>query len=313
MEAPAAAAASSDGSYFPIYVSSEDEDDQMHLNSSYSIEQIQIQEALLLSLHYSRAPLTAPSSALFPASASASATPSSSLPSGVPAVEEPTPDSKGKRKVSPEVDGQANAKKKRSNRNRFNCPICFESVQESEKFPVSQCGHAFCNSCVGRYVAAKIAENVAMIACPDPECSEGLVEIHLCRDIIPPELLDRWNVALCEDLVGDEKFYCPFKDCSALLINDATAKIKETECPHCHRLFCARCRVPWHDGIKCKDFSKLGDDEKGEDDLTLKKLADKRKWQRCPRCKMYVSRKSGCLLIKCRGVSNTSVTIVLHQ
>jgi len=61
--------------------------------------------------------------------------------------------------------------------------------------------------------------------------------------------------------------------------------------------------VPWHDGIKCKAFRNLGDDEKGEDDLTLKKLADKKKWQRCPKCKMYVSRRSGCLLIKCRYVA----------
>ncbi|OEL31104.1 hypothetical protein BAE44_0007875 [Dichanthelium oligosanthes] len=189
---------------------------------------------------------------------------------------------------------------KRSRRNRFNCAICFEMVEVSEKFVVSNCAHAFCNSCIGRYVAGKIAENVAVVGCPDPGCEEGVVEMDLCRDIVPPELFDRWNVALCENLLGDVKFYCPFKDCSALVINDGSVKTRETECPHCHRLFCARCRVPWHDGIKCKDFRKLGDDEKGEDDLTLKKLADKKKWQRCPKCKMYVSRKSGCLLIKCR-------------
>jgi E3 ubiquitin-protein ligase RNF144 len=198
------------------------------------------------------------------------------------------------------ADDTNDSKMKRSTRNRFNCAICFEMVLAAEKFVVSHCRHAFCNSCIGRYVAGKVADNVAVIGCPDPACETGFIEMDLCRDIIPPELFDRWNVVLCEELLGDDKFYCPFKDCSALLLNDDSANIRETECPHCHRLFCARCHVPWHDGIECKEFRKLGDDEKGENDLMLKKLADKEKWQRCPKCRMYVSRKSGCLLINCR-------------
>jgi E3 ubiquitin-protein ligase RNF144 len=198
-------------------------------------------------------------------------------------------------------DGPSNSKKKASRRKQhFDCAICIEKVQVTEKFLVSHCAHAFCNTCVGRYVAAKVAENVAMIGCPDPECDKGSVEIDQCRGIIPSELLDRWSIALCEDVVGGDKLYCPFKDCSALLISDNAVNIRETECPHCHRLFCARCRVPWHHGIRCKEFKKLGDDEKGQDDLTLKNLAKKKKWQRCPKCKMYVSRRSGCLLIHCR-------------
>ncbi|KAG2635081.1 probable E3 ubiquitin-protein ligase RNF144A-B [Panicum virgatum] len=288
-------AAAADGDpYVPIYISSDEEDGQAHayFAQSYSPEEIEIQEAILLSLDPSRAPAAT-------ATASSSAPPSSSRPTGVSNPREPPPDRKGKRQISSE-DGPRGRRKKRSKRSRFNCAICFEMVEVSEKFVVSHCAHAFCNSCVGRYVAGKIAENVAVVGCPDPGCEEGVVEMDLCRDIVPPELFDRWNVALCENMLGDDKLYCPFKDCSALLINDATVKIRETECPHCHRLFCARCRVPWHDGIKCKAFRNLGDDEKGEDDLMLKKLADKKKWQRCPKCKMYVSRRSGCLLIKCR-------------
>jgi hypothetical protein len=91
-------------------------------------------------------------------------------------------------------------------------------VLAAEKFVVSHCPHAFCNSCIGRYVAGKVADNVAVIGCPDPACETGFIEMDLCRDIIPPELFDRWSVVLCEELLGDDKFYCPFKDCSALLL-----------------------------------------------------------------------------------------------
>ncbi|CAM0951404.1 unnamed protein product [Alopecurus aequalis] len=295
MEAPATA----DDSYFPIYISDNEDDGLSILGASYNAEEIQIQEAILLSIDSSRAPTTNPPSS---SSASSPVSPSGadvSGPSGE-STEESLRDRKGKRKLSSE-DEPSDSRKRRK-RNRFKCAICMEKVQVSEQFLVSHCAHAFCKSCVGRYVAGKVSENVDLIGCPDPECTEGFVEIEPCRDIIPQELFDRWSVTLCESALGNEKYYCPFKDCSALLIkdNNETVKIRDTECPHCHRMFCARCRVPWHDGIKCKEFRKLGDDEKGEADLKLKKLANKEKWQRCPSCQMYVSRIKGCLLIHCR-------------
>ncbi|GJM98794.1 hypothetical protein PR202_ga15833 [Eleusine coracana subsp. coracana] len=285
MKSSNAAAVAGAGSRIPIYVSSDDDEDEgAPSDDYYSSEDIEIQEAILLSLDSSHA-------------ATAAFASSSSPRPNVCKAQETPPDHKGKRKLSPKEDNPSNSKKKRSRSEYFDCAICFEKVHISEKFLVRQCAHAFCNTCVGSYVAAKVSENVAVIGCPDPECEKGLVEIDLCYGIIPSELFDRWNIALCEDIVGGDKFYCPFKDCSALLINDGAVEIKETECPHCHRLFCASCRVPWHHGIKCKEFKKLGDDEKGQGDLTLKSLAKKKKWQRCPKCKMYVSRKSGCLLI----------------
>jgi E3 ubiquitin-protein ligase RNF144 len=327
MEASATGAADP---HFPIYISSDEEDGHAYFTESYSPEEVQIQQTILLSLYTSRAQTAVACSASSSYPTGASSTPKA----GTSSIPKETPiDHKGKRKLKLEgtchisnwslksqyldaydslgsrlisliwrnvADDTNDSKMKRSTRNRFNCAICFEMVLAAEKFVVSHCRHAFCNSCIGRYVAGKVADNVAVIGCPDPACETGFIEMDLCRDIIPPELFDRWNVVLCEELLGDDKFYCPFKDCSALLLNDDSANIRETECPHCHRLFCARCHVPWHDGIECKEFRKLGDDEKGENDLMLKKLADKEKWQRCPKCRMYVSRKSGCLLINCR-------------
>ncbi|KAL5201233.1 hypothetical protein ABZP36_035587 [Zizania latifolia] len=297
-----ASAATADGAHFPIRISSDEGDGRALLAGSYSPEEIQIQRAILLSLDSFRAPDSATDSSASPL---ASPSASSSRPGGVAASKEPSslPDRKGKRKLSSEEDGPSDSTKKRRKRSRFKCSICMEKVPVAEQFVVSFCAHAFCNSCIGRYVASKVGENVAVIGCPDPECKEGFVEMDPCRDIIPPELFDRWSVSLCELVLGEKKYYCPFKDCSALLINDndgTEKKIRETECPHCHRMFCARCGVPWHDGIKCKEFRKLGDGEKGDEDLMFKKLAEKKKWQRCPNCNMFVSRITGCLQIKCR-------------
>uniref|UniRef100_A0ACD5YXI1 Uncharacterized protein n=1 Tax=Avena sativa TaxID=4498 RepID=A0ACD5YXI1_AVESA len=136
---------------------------------------------------------------------------------------------------------------------RFYCAICMETVPGRLKFIVAPCGHAFCSSCVAQYVAAKLGENSARVECPDPRCGGvGAVDPESCRGILSRDLLDKWGLLLCESALGAKKVYCPYRECSAPLLTDggaAAAAIMEAECPHCHRLFCARCAVPWHAGI----------------------------------------------------------------
>ena len=72
------------------------------------------------------------------------------------------------------------------------------------------------------------------------------------------------------------------------------------ECPHCNRMFCAQCKVPWHDGVDCAEFQRLGEDKRGREDLLLRKVAQQKKWQRCPNCKIYVEKVVGCQFMRCR-------------
>ncbi|XP_040383265.1 probable E3 ubiquitin-protein ligase ARI2, partial [Oryza brachyantha] len=186
----------------------------------------------------------------------------------------------------------------------FYCTICMETVDAVQRFAIAGCTHAFCASCVRQYIAAKVEENVLSIGCPDPGCNGGgALHPEACRGVIPPRLFQRWGDALCDSALSSLKFYCPFSDCSALLVDDpgdGEAEITDAECPHCRRMFCARCKVPWHDGATCAEFQKLGKDERGRDDLLLRNVAQESKWQRCPKCKMYVDRVDGCVFIICR-------------
>lgn len=185
----------------------------------------------------------------------------------------------------------------------FYCSICMETVHIGEVFPIDGCTHTFCISCVSQYIAAKVEENVLSIGCPDPGCKTGVLHPEACRDMIPLQLFQRWGAALCDSSLGELKFYCPFKECSALLVDDpghGEEVITNVECPHCCRMFCAQCKVPWHDGVTCTEFQRLGKDEQGREDLLLRKVAQESKWQRCPKCKMYVERIEGCVFIICR-------------
>ncbi|XP_057433529.1 E3 ubiquitin-protein ligase RSL1-like [Lotus japonicus] len=187
-----------------------------------------------------------------------------------------------------------------SNDAPFTCEICTDTKTVRDSFAISGCSHAYCSDCVATYVRSKLEENVINIRCPVSGCS-GLLEAEDCRAILSPEVFDRWGTATCEALFAvSEKFYCPFKDCSTLLIDDGAEKVMESECPNCRRMFCAQCKVPWHDGVTCEEFQKLGKDEREKEDMMLMKLAKDQKWKRCPHCKFYVAKSEGCMYMKCR-------------
>lgn len=182
------------------------------------------------------------------------------------------------------------------------CSICMESKFKYECFALKNCSHVYCSSCVSQYVEAKVEDNVTSIRCPDPSCKDGYLEPEMCQSILKPEVFNRWGHALCEAMIGMMKFYCPFKDCSALLMDERFLGevIMESECPHCFRLFCAQCKVPWHSGLDCAEFANLGAEEREREDIMLRNMAKQSHWQRCPMCNFYVERISGCMFIKCR-------------
>lgn len=187
------------------------------------------------------------------------------------------------------------------------CPICMDVKQGGEMFTNNTCTHSFCNDCIGNYIAAKIHENILNVKCPDLNCKSKL-ELHLFRSLLPKEVFDRWENSLCESLIlGSHKFYCPFKDCSAMLLDDENEVVTMSECPICRRLFCAQCKVSWHAGIECEEFQKLGKDDRESEDIMVMELARQKKWRRCPTCNFYVEKISGCLHIICRLISTICI------
>ena len=182
------------------------------------------------------------------------------------------------------------------------CTICMDGKLTGEMFTNNSCTHSFCAGCISQYVATKLQDNISSVKCPDPKC-RGLLEPQCCRGIIPQEVFDRWENALCESLIlGSQKFYCPYKDCSAMLVDDGGEVVTASECPDCRRLFCAQCRVSWHAGIECSEFQNINKDEREREDIMVMELAKKKNWRRCPHCKFYVDKVQGCLHIACRLV-----------
>uniref|UniRef100_A0A6N2L0F1 RBR-type E3 ubiquitin transferase n=1 Tax=Salix viminalis TaxID=40686 RepID=A0A6N2L0F1_SALVM len=180
------------------------------------------------------------------------------------------------------------------------CQICVEPMILENSFLIKGCTHAYCTECMVKYVDSKLQENITKICCPVPDC-KGALEPEDCRPVLPENMFDRWGNALCEALIlGSQKFYCPFKDCSAMLIDDGEEVIRESECPNCRRMFCAQCKVPWHSQISCEEYKMLHKDERERDDILLMTLAKNNNWRRCPKCRIFVEKIEGCRYMKCR-------------
>ena len=184
------------------------------------------------------------------------------------------------------------------------CEICCERKETFDMFRNKDCIHYICTDCINKHIQVKVESNSSMILCPGLNCIVALAP-KSCKEFLPKRVIDRWEKMVIETMILDtEKFYCPFKDCSAMLLNDSAENMRmmlESECPHCRRLFCVQCRVPWHSGMECQEFQRLNADERGREDIQLKKLAEEKKWMRCPQCKFYVEKTEGCVHMRCRS------------
>lgn len=178
------------------------------------------------------------------------------------------------------------------------CEICIEPMSFSEK-KFTPCDHPFCSDCMIKYIDAKLEDNISEIPCPALGCKQ-LLDPLTCQNLIAPHLFLRWCDVLCESAVMSlERSYCPNRNCSALVVNECRRgkAVKKTTCPNCKRIFCFQCMLPWHAGLRCEESRELS----GEDaDFVFGVLAKRRKWKRCPRCRHFVERVNGCVIIKCR-------------
>ncbi|KAK9948166.1 hypothetical protein M0R45_003754 [Rubus argutus] len=183
----------------------------------------------------------------------------------------------------------------------FTCEFCYGEKHLSDSFNVNGCPHFYCQQCIVNFVVSKLENNVTYIVCPEPGC-RGVLDLQYCQPILPKDVFDWWGKALCENVIlgsesTDKYFYCPFKNCSALLVLEDEYVMDKSQCPHCKREVCLKCKVPWHTEFDCDKFQKLRNN--GEDEMVMQ-LAKKKKWRKCPNCNYYVEKKDGCTHIKCR-------------
>ncbi|XP_059650145.1 uncharacterized protein LOC132295899 [Cornus florida] len=186
---------------------------------------------------------------------------------------------------------QNHKSKEKEEASTFTCEICTEVMlpTSTKKFKNNnRCVHSICNSictdCIAEYIIVGIEENNPNFGYPSLFCRQMLDPLS-CRHVIPAQLFNQWCDMLCDSaLLRLDACYCPYQDCSALILNECGGDVRRSECPNCDGLFCFRCKQPWHAGYECEDHHQSG----SSGDVEFRVLEESNEWMRCPLCKHCV-------------------------
>ncbi|KAH9288571.1 hypothetical protein KI387_032688, partial [Taxus chinensis] len=127
------------------------------------------------------------------------------------------------------------------------CGICFNDSLE-EMFEGLNCLHHYCRTCMTRFINSMVEQKRHQIYCPHDSCGEPLTPQE-CVYFLLAEIFDAW-FSLEAQIADCDKVYCPFQT----LEGGAEREMVNMECLFCHRMFCIKCKVPWHGNLDCSEF-----------------------------------------------------------
>lgn len=189
------------------------------------------------------------------------------------------------------------------------CAICFEDTDISKMFPIDECLHRCCFSCMKKHVEAKLHDGVA-VKCPYDGCNSEIA-IDSCRKFLEPNLVSILSQRMKEaSIPAADRVFCPYPRCSTLMSKGEVLEYSKTsfigaeqsgarKCIKCQHFFCIHCRVPWHYNMSCTD-SRTRNPNHAPEDAKLKSLANEKFWRQCPNCNHMVELAYGCYHITCR-------------
>lgn len=190
------------------------------------------------------------------------------------------------------------------------CIVCLDELDQYDFYEQNTisstpcCKRTVCSDCMHQIIATNVNEGRVQIRCPHPECGKLLPKTRVLSYISgrkDRELRAKY-ARFCVDFEGDSsKKTCP----NCCLITEhhlpKLRRLKETQlkitCTECQLQWCFRCHAPWHANRTCKQFQK-GDTE-FKRWTTLNDNKGKANCQKCPTCRVYIQRSTGCPHMTC--------------
>lgn len=183
---------------------------------------------------------------------------------------------------------------------RHACTSCTEEYPLSDIFQ-TECAHNYCRECI-LHLFENSLTNESLY--PPRCCRQPIHASAAVEDMIGIEMTKRFKERKIE-ISASERTYCSKKPCSRY-IPPHNIRRGVGICEFCTARTCTDCKKQGHRG-DCNDEnankqSIAHDDEKAKDeeanDALLEKLANRKKWKRCPNCSRMIERVSGCDYIR---------------
>eukprot|EP00741_Cyanophora_paradoxa_P021370 tig00021350_g20629.t1 len=186
------------------------------------------------------------------------------------------------------------------------CRVCLEGMVRDEREALGACGHAFHAECLRGHAMALLGEARLPIRCPLPECGAEVDQRELLtRYLRAPEDRRRYDqVVVMQSVPEAERWTCSQPGCYYMMaVGAGEQRPSRVRCSLCRRDSCARCSVPWHDGMNCEQWAAR-QRERERDNGAAGRLATAAALARvtkpCPRCNNAIEKSGGCDHMTCR-------------
>ncbi|KAH6631393.1 hypothetical protein F5144DRAFT_510880 [Chaetomium tenue] len=193
------------------------------------------------------------------------------------------------------------------------CVICCES-RAPAAFPngpvTAGCSHTpgACLDCLSASIRAHVDRGFSTDV-PCPECP-GTMSFADTQRYADAETRHRYDeLCLRHMLQGDKNFVWCAAGCGNGQIHDSGATRPIVKCFSCAKNTCFVCRVPWHSGMTCREWSlsmaPTADDvpehtkSRKAQELRASKVMIYKTTKKCPRCMCNIERNGGCIRMTC--------------
>ncbi|TMS20762.1 E3 ubiquitin-protein ligase RNF14 [Larimichthys crocea] len=139
----------------------------------------------------------------------------------------------------------------------FDCGVCFMRRLGSDCVQLPECGHIFCQACLGQFCKLQITDgNVQGVTCPQAECTATPTPAQV-RSLVGEELFSRYDRLLLQNTLDcmSDIVYCPRRSCGSAVIQEKSSKA--AMCSACSYAFCVVCRKTYHGTEDCQGKKKV--------------------------------------------------------
>ncbi|KAI8759279.1 ranBP-type and C3HC4-type zinc finger-containing protein 1 [Biomphalaria glabrata] len=191
-----------------------------------------------------------------------------------------------------------------SNVDCFECPICFDEIDEGDGIVLRECLHSFCKPCL--LEAVRHTED-AIVKCPYQDnvysCQSVLQEREI-KALVPVDIFERFlqrGLDQAESRMTNA-YHCKTADCHGWCIYEDLVNF--FKCPVCEKENCLTCKAI-HENMNCKEYQDglklraLNDASARQTQELLQQLVKDGEAMHCPQCSIIVQKKGGCDWIKC--------------
>lgn len=177
------------------------------------------------------------------------------------------------------------------------CPICYDSLDQSElMFPLS-CGHSFHIECINTHFSVSLDNSAVPFTCPKHDCRAELSTEDTSLRLSEGDRERLEKLSFLKFLATHPNFkQCPAPNCE--LVFEVSSSPSNFTCPSCGSVYCSRC-LEVHGDLTCLEhqyYEHLDASTEGE----ILQTARQAKYKKCPRCRFWVEKSDGCDHMRCR-------------